>query len=61
MRNELKQVKEREAGGSKTEDSPIECPDNLSNLQAAMGLANDHMKYAGLFVSCFLFSFLLSM
>lgn len=45
LRNELKLVKERAAGGPNKEPAQIERPDKVTNLQAAMALMNDPGTY----------------
>jgi hypothetical protein len=59
LRNELKLVKERAAGGPNKEPAQIERPDKVTNLQAAMALMNDPGTYHQIRV-IFFFSFLLS-
>ena len=54
MKQELKAV--REAATNK-EDPRVGCPDNIGNLQAAMGLKNDSETYIT-FIVCFFFFFL---
>jgi len=56
MKQELKAV--REAATNK-EDAHVRCPDNIGNLQAAMGLKNDPGTYYT-FIVRFSFSFILA-
>ena len=56
-KHELKVAQKAAVGGSSKGHARVERPDKLRNLQAAMGLSDDHETYHDFCVS-FLFSFL---